>query len=214
LDVLRNFAPRCFVFNRETIELLEKFHLSKKVITRLSRFEQDKPLGELELNQILDELKLGPKQRNRVLEASAILAIHIETEIPVIKLLVCDDAPQFKLITDEVALCWIHEGRHYKKLNPVVPTHQEKLEEFRKEYWEYYRKLEKFKENPLETTADKLSEEFDLLFGTQTAYENLDNRIVKTKDKKEELLTVLRHPELPLHNNDAELGARVQVRDR
>jgi hypothetical protein len=33
-----------------------------------------------------------------------------------VELLICDDAPQFKLVTDELSLCWIHEGRHYKKL--------------------------------------------------------------------------------------------------
>ena len=31
-------------------------------------------------------------------------------------------------------------------------------------------------------------------------------------DKKEALLLVLKHPELPLHNNDSELGARVEKR--
>lgn len=32
--------------------------------------------------------------------------------------------------------------------------------------------------------------------------------------KKEELLLVLEFPFIPLHNNDAELGARVQARNR
>jgi hypothetical protein len=30
-------------------------------------------------------------------------------------LLLADDAPQFKKITAELALCWIHEGRHYNR---------------------------------------------------------------------------------------------------
>jgi len=34
--------------------------------------------------------------------------------VPVVRLLVCDDAPQFTLITEELALCWVHEGRHYR----------------------------------------------------------------------------------------------------
>jgi len=34
-------------------------------------------------------------------------------------LLLCDDAKQFKRITEILALCWVHEGRHYKKLNPA-----------------------------------------------------------------------------------------------
>jgi hypothetical protein len=28
---------------------------------------------------------------------------------------VCDDARQFKLVTEELGLCWIHNGRHFKK---------------------------------------------------------------------------------------------------
>jgi hypothetical protein len=33
-------------------------------------------------------------------------------------------------------------------------------------------------------------------------------------DMKSELLMVLKHPEVPLHNNESELGARAQVRRR
>ena len=40
----------------------------------------------------------------------------------------------------------------------------------------------------------------------------LDDRIEKTGCKKEALLLVLKHPELPLHNNESELGARVEKR--
>ena len=214
LDVLRNFAPQSFVFNDETKELLEKFNLSQKVITRLLSYKQDQFLGEEKLNLISDELKLGKNLRYRVQEASAIAAYHLETEMPVVKLLLCDDAPQFKLITDEMALCWIHDGRHYKKLNPVVQTHKDTLAEYRTNYWGYYQKLVEFKEKPCQNKAEQLEEEFDHLFSTKTGYDDLDDRIAKTKDKKEELLAVLRHPIVPLHNNDAELGARAQVRVR
>ena len=40
----------------------------------------------------------------------------------------------------------------------------------------------------------------------------MDDRIEKTNAKKEELLKVLKYPELPLHNNDTELGARAEKR--
>jgi hypothetical protein len=40
----------------------------------------------------------------------------------------------------------------------------------------------------------------------------LNKRISKTKAKKRELLLVLKHPELPLHNNLSENGARTQKR--
>ena len=47
-----------------------------------------------------------------------------------------------------------------------------------------------------------------------TGYEALDERIAKTEAKKSHLLMVLRHPEIPLHNNAAELAARFRVRKR
>ena len=56
--------------------------------------------------------------------------------------------------------------------------------------------------------------EFDELFSTRTKYAALDDRIAKTAAKKDELLTVLSVPEVPLHNNASELGARVSARRR
>jgi len=55
---------------------------------------------------------------------------------------------------------------------------------------------------------------FDDLFSTRTGYNALDDRLAKTKAKKDYLLMVLEHPEIPLHNNPAELEARRRVRKR
>ncbi|MFL5800975.1 MAG: hypothetical protein ACJ8CR_04460 [Roseiflexaceae bacterium] len=55
---------------------------------------------------------------------------------------------------------------------------------------------------------------FDSLCATRTEYWALNDRLAKTRAKKVELLQVLDHPELPLHNNEAELGARMRVRKR
>jgi hypothetical protein len=71
-----------------------------------------------------------------------------------------------------------------------------------------------FKQQPSQELAQKLAEDFDTLFSTTTGYAQLDERIAKTKDKKEHLLMVLKYPEIPLHNNASELGARVQARVR
>jgi hypothetical protein len=59
-----------------------------------------------------------------------------------------------------------------------------------------------------------LDQEFDQLFGQVTGYNELDKRIAKTKAKKDRLLKVLAYPEMPLHNNPAELAARRRVRKR
>lgn len=46
------------------------------------------------------------------------------------------------------------------------------------------------------------------IFGTESGYEQLDERKRLTAAKVSELLLVLEYPELPLHNNPAELAAR------
>ena len=104
--------------------------------------------------------------------------------------------------------------RHYKKLTPAVPPHQEKLDEYRKAYWAFYDQLVQYKEQPTAAEAHRLSKKFDRLYSTQTGYAQLDNRIAKTLANIQALSRVLRHPELPLHNNEAELGARAQARAR
>ena len=55
---------------------------------------------------------------------------------------------------------------------------------------------------------------FDTLFGRHTGYADLDDRIAKTRAKRQALLCVLEKPYLPLHNNPAELAARRRVRKR
>jgi hypothetical protein len=216
LDVLRNFESRQFLFNEETFELLAKLKVPKKVLAELQEVERDKAFSEQQMQEILGGILPDPSRgklhRTRIMEAAAIACYHHQSGVPIVEVLVCDDAPQFKLLTDELGLCWVHEGRHYKRLNPLVPVHQEQLRTFRKHYWEYYHKLYKYKHHPSSELARALSEEFDSLFSTTTGYDELDERIAKSKAKKAELLTVLAHPEIPLHNNLSENGARVQKR--
>ncbi len=215
LDVFRNFAPRKFLYNQQAIELLNGFNLSQKLKNKIDElFDRDRVIYEEEFEQLIQTIEIGSTQYLRVKEALAIAEYHSQNEIPIIQQLICDDAPQFKVLTPELGLCWIHEGRHYKKLNPAVPFHQKELNEFLDEFWKYYHKLNEYKESPNEEKATLLSKKFDELFSKVTGYEDLDDRIEKTLNKKQELLLVLKYPELPIHNNASELAARVQVRDR
>jgi hypothetical protein len=147
-----------------------------------------------------------------MMEAAALAAYHAESGH--VRLLVCDDARQFKLVADELALCWIHDGRHYQSMTPCVPQHREWLEAFRKGYWDFYKQLPVYRQDPAPERGAQLREKFDELFSTMTGYDELDQRIARTKADKTYLLMVLDHPEVPLHNNPAELDARTRVRKR
>jgi len=216
LDVLRNFQERTYQLNAETYQLLQTFRLPVKVVRQLQSFPQDTALSEAEFLGLLETHlpDLGPVQRRRMLEAAGVAAYHAQSEFPVVQLLVCDDARQFKWVTDDLALCWIHEGRHFKKLTPYVPYHRQLLETFQDRFWDYYKQLRAYQTNPSPEAQQQLALQFDELFSTVTDYEALDERIIKTKAKKDSLLQVLDHPEIPLHNNPAELGARQRVRKR
>jgi hypothetical protein len=216
LDILRNFEYRSFIFNEEAFNLLEQLKVPQKYITLLHKEKNNIAFNEQEMNTILNNIfpnpKKGKRHRVRIMEATAIAYYHQDTDNPIVEVLLCDDAPQFKLIVNELSLCWIHDGRHYKRLRPVVPEHRKKLDVFRGRFWDFYRELFKYKKNPSCELAHFLSVEFDVLFSTKTGYDELDDRIAKSKAKKIELLTVLNHPEIPLHNNLSENGARVQKR--
>lgn len=216
LDVLRNGRERVFRLNQEALGYLENVQLSKAARQTLLNWSSEEDLDEATFLKRLDGLLpiLGRQPRKAIIDAAAIAAYHTETDFPVVRALICDDAPQFNWLTYEMMLCWVHEGRPYKKLLPVVALHRERLDDFLKRFWEYYDQLLSYRQAPTPAERLRLETEFDTLFATRTQYEELDQRIAKTQAKKASLLLVLKYPELPLHNNSAELAVRQRVRKR
>jgi hypothetical protein len=215
LDVLRPGRERRFRLNEEALGYLESTPLSKATRIWLSTESSDQDWDEQTFVERLDTNwpKLNEQQRQAILSAAAVAAYHAETNLPLVRLLLCDDAPQYNWIA-ALALCWVHEGRHYKKLMPVLVPHLKLLEDFRKQFWEFYNELLAYRQQPTLEEKVRLETKFDELFSTRTGFDALDARIAKTEAKKESLLVVLKHPEIPLHNNPAELEARQRVRKR
>ena len=216
LDVLRNGRPRTFLLNAEAERWLDQTGLSQVIRRQVARLPHDQMWEDATLTGLLEQHlpDLGPQQRRWIMDATAVAAYHAEDSSPIVRLLVCDDAPQFAGVTEELALCWIHEGRHYKKLTPYLAPLQATLDAFLTRFWGYYRELLAYRAQPTPAERERLAATFDEVFTPTTDYYSLDERIAKTRAKKVELLKVLEHPEIPLHNNPAELGARGRVRKR
>lgn len=217
LDTLRNGRPRVYLLNEEAEGYLARTQMSRVAVALLKAgMPPGKLLDEAAMKALLEGplAKLGPRQQRWVLDATAVAAYHAELGHPVVRMLLCDGAPQFTWVTEELSLCWVHEGRHYKMLTPYVAHHRQLLEEFLEQFWGYYRELLVYRESPGPVEAARLSAKFDELFATVTHYQFLDATIAKTRDKKDSLLKVLCHPEIEPHNNPAELGARARVRKR
>jgi hypothetical protein len=157
---------------------------------------------------------LGEPWKKLLKDLLAITAYQNQSDVAVVDVLVSYDAGQFHLVTLWLALCWIHEGRGYKKLNPLVAHHQRVLEVFLEQFWVYYRELLAYQQAPSAEEAERLGRRFEEVFGQVTEYAALNKQLERTLSKKESLLVVLQKPHVPLHNNPAELGARQRVRKR
>ena len=217
LSVLQNTDDLRFRFNAETLQLLQDaLAIPVKWQTSIAALGEDVEFGAEALQELLDDWfgERNKQTRTSIEQAAAIVYYRHQTSVPVVATLVCDDAGQFKLLTDRLALCWIHAGRHYERLSPLIARHRQWLDAFVERYWDYYVSLQDYRAGPTEELSAKLRLEFDELFSTRTGYDALDDRIAKTEAKKDELLTVLTVPEVPLHNNASELGARVSARRR
>ncbi|NJN33493.1 MAG: transposase [Saprospiraceae bacterium] len=220
VDLIRLDQPRTYLLNEDTFKLYEYLKIPAKITKPLLPLVAI--IGEKHLDQatfmaqIKESLKALNEQdylkhEQKLLEGAYLSAYRAQTPLSI---LLCDDAPQYKLVALLIATCWVHAGRHFKKLNPQIIYHQQLLEDFSNRFWAFYQKLKKYKDKPDTKTALELDKEFDTLFDAKTGYEELDDRIQKTKDNKAELLVVLKHPYVPLHNNDSELAVRKEVRHR
>ena len=205
-----------FLLNQQAYEVMIECGIATKWQEKIKPMLKNEAMTREEIDNVLQELFPNPKKHatnRRIVLESAALTYYQQSE-HYIRHLITDDAPQFNKLAQHHALCWIHEGRHYKKLNPLSYMNGKILDHFIEQFWDYYQALLLYKEAPSQEMAQHLSIQFDTLFATTTGYDALDQRIAITRAKKNALLLVLDFPFLPLHNNASELGTRVQARIR
>ena len=221
LSALRGIAGGVelkYVINPTAIEYMFDKISNRRLIRNLAKLASDRIYSQAEFEQeilrsraLLDAKEIWKKY---ITEGCAIGAYHAGLLGVTSAALVCDDAPQFKDILDYLGLCWIHEGRHYKKLVPQNPLFQKCLDEFLDSFWKFYNQLKEYRKNPNTIRRKELENEFDRLFVPDTDYYALNSQIKKARKKRESLLLVLQRPEIPLHNNGAELDIREKVIQR
>lgn len=216
LDLLRLEKPRHYVINDETMEFLKFWNLPKKRMEQLLVYQKDRLYSSAEFEAVLRTIYPDEEHhktyQTRIKEAAYIAAYHGEEDC--ILALLSDDAPQFNFIALYHALCWVHEGRHYKKMQPVIPYHKSQLGSFLKQFWNLYRLILNYKKLPSQEGAQEIENKFDELCQFKSSYPELKERIEKTKANRDQLLYVLKDPSVPLHNNNSELSARDKVRNR
>lgn len=207
------------VYNQTTLEYLQYFKISQACICELKQiFDGLLPICELEFKQTISrqipEIVAKPTIFNWICDAFAFGYYYHQQEFSQVKVLISDDAPEYKLVGQEHGLCWVHDARYYNKLTPFIDCHKNILSDFKERYWLFYDTLLEYQKNPTAVQKQKIEQDFDTLFVPSTSYFDLNKVINRTRNDKNKLLTVLEYPQIPLHNNRSELAARQQVRRR
>jgi hypothetical protein len=217
LLALTDGQPPGYLLNAAVRRYLQEQGLAAKWLAQLAAWPLEQVLGESDLTaRLADAVWTGlPGGQAKLLrEGLALGAYHAQQAWTPPRVLVVDDAPTWQQLSPEIQLCWIHEGRHYKKLLPQVGRFRQIQARFLGRFWRYYRQLQEYQVAPTAARARWLQRKFRRLFRTVTGYRALDEVIARTRGKEAELLLVLKYPQLPLHNNAAELAARRRVRKR
>jgi hypothetical protein len=213
LETLCGGAPLRFRVDEQTLQRLERQGVGKRVRAQLRRMMAAIDLEEPALLAGIRGCmpRCGKATLAAIREAAAITAYRAGAMGPVAQCIHGDDAAAFRELTKELSLCWVHDGRHYKKLQSQHEWFRRQVRAFRARYWSFYHELLAYWQAPDPARAAELEAEFDRLFATEVSYAPLAACIARTRANKAKLLLVLRHPELPLHNNDMELAARRRV---
>lgn len=199
ISILQNQSEPQFLFNQARPTWLSGLALPQWAQPQISQWPQDILLSQTELEERVPTHlgRLNEQQQARVYEAAALRAYYQQTTWPVVPLLLSDEARQDAAIARQQALCWVHEGRHYKKLSAYLAYHQHLLTNFQGQFWEFYHQPQQYRASPTADLADQLRADFETLFSTTTGYDLLDQQITTTKTKKERLLKVLDYPAIP-----------------
>ncbi len=203
-----------YLFNDDALFYLECFDLPKKLVARLRAdtgcFYEDDTSWEAQL----DAWEIGSAEHRRLLTEGALWANLLALDLYNDLVFVSDDAAQFKLLAFLHALCWVHMERHVAQLIPLTDDQRAAHEAARDAIWDYYQQLKAYRESPTPAHRASLEAGFDHLFLKETRWPELNEVLRKIHGKKSELLLVLDHPEIPLHNNLSENDIRQYVKKR
>ena len=81
-------------------------------------------------------------------------------------------------------------------------------------FWDIYQRLKKYRTNPTPCRRNTIETRFDSLCLTKTTYPDLNAVLGLLHAKRNQFLTVLDYPHLPLHNNLSENDIREYARLR
>ena len=209
LELLHAGTPQ-YAYNEFALEYYLSQGLPKEPLRQLQ--SQPPFLDTNDWEAYLDALGIQDERHRRIATEGALLGGLIEGGFNPELVIVSDGAGQFAILLH--ALCWVHAERLVHKLIPLNEAHREDIAKVRDEIWTLYADLKRFREHPLPALATELEARFDTIFTQKTRFQTLNQLLKRLHKRKKELLLVLKHPKVPLHNNLSEGDIREYVKKR
>jgi hypothetical protein len=203
-----------FLISKDTVSFIAQKLKKPPITIFFSKLLSKKIYSREELEKLFYDSvfrEITKKQFDIIRTACAIGAIRSRTAGVPIKFLISDDATNFLDLIKNHQLCWIHEIRKYKLCEVFKRIESKTLEGLIKQWRAFYKLMKRFKNNQTLELRMKVRAEFDRICSIQTLVKPLDEQLARTKANKKELLLFLKYPQLPLHNNMAELDIRERV---
>jgi hypothetical protein len=168
--------------------------------------------GEPAWQARLTELAITAERHVRLATEGALLGGLVARGVSPDLVVLSDGAPQFVVFVH--AACWLHAERPLAKLLPHHEQHRLAIEQVRGPIWDLYQDLKAYRGQPDEAQRLSLTTRFETLVAQRTGYPSIDGVLKHMRDHQADLLRVLEHPEVPLHNNGAEGDIREFVKRR
>lgn len=201
-----------YYLTEESFAYMERYKVAPWIRNKLIHAKEKLFSNQEQFEEHLQKLGIINAHYRRLVIESALIGSLLSHGFPMDMVILSDDAGQFNILLH--ALCWIHAERGIKSL-PLSNDIQIKAVEWaRNEVWEIYKALRDYKNSPNEGEKITITKRFDELCTTKTEYYSLNQVLKRLYNNKNELLRVLEHPEIPLHNNLSERDIREYVKRR
>jgi hypothetical protein len=211
LKVLRG-AGVGYTINEVAVTYWEQQKLAREVVAQLNA-QPRQFADEAAWQARLREVGVTSERHIRIATEGALLGQLLEQGVASNLVILSDGAPQFAILVH--ALCWVHAERPLVRMIPFNDKHRAAIEQVRQQLWELYKDLKAYCAKPEEANKASLSARFDALVEQQTDFPATIGGVLREmREHKAELLRVLEHPEVPLHNNGMESDIRGYVKVR
>ena len=201
-----------YVINSDASAYMRQQNLPQSVIDLLLGSEPKQFLNQTTWKSQLVTLGITSGRHIQIATEAALLASALSHGLSKEMVILSDDAGQFNILLH--ALCWIHAERTINKLVGFTEDQRAAIALVRDQIWGLYKRLKAYKPLPSQDLRQEIEAEFTAIFSQKTCFISLNLALGRLAKNKTELLRVLDHPDIPLHNNAGETDMRDRVTQR